>query len=481
MVYRAQVDPPWDGDVWRAVARAALLAGAAPADIAWNGDAQFGLLAGVDVVTLACVRPAPRVAPDFLSLAAAVLCHRDPQRYALLYRLLWRIGNGEPDLLSRATDVDVNRAQMLAKAVRRDSHKMKAFVRFRQVRGQDNSYVAWFEPDQQIVDRVAPFFARRFAGMRWAIITPERSVSWDGTRLRFGTGGFRADAPSDDAQETLWQTYYANIFNPSRLNPTMMRREMAQKYWKNLPETRLLPDLLRNAGQRVRDMAERAPQATRRRIPRALPEAPRPVFEGSIDALGRAARDCRRCVLWEPATQVVFGTGPTLARVMIVGEQPGDQEDLSGRPFVGAAGKLLDRALDVVGLDRSALYLTNAVKHFRYEQRGKVRMHKNPSAGHVQACKPWLLGEIASVRPRMIVCLGAMAARAVFGTDIRLMQERGRWRLLDNGVHAFATVHPSWVLRQAGHERVAAFDGFVRDLQILKDALEADRLAGIGK
>ena len=466
-MYVAQIDPPWDVDVWRGVARAALLADVQAQDIAWNGDQQAGLLAGIDVATLSPVRTAPRVASQFLSLAAAVLCHRDPQRHALLYRLLWRMANGEKSLLSRATDIDVNRAQVLAKSVSRDSHKMKAFVRFREVPGQDNAYVAWFEPDHHIVDRVAPFFARRFAGMRWAIITPDRSASWDGTKLVMGAGGARADAPADDAQEALWRTYYANIFNPARLNPTMMRQEMAQKYWKNLPETQLLPDLIRDAGQRVRDMAERVAQEPRRRIPVAMAESPPMDFDGSIDSLNRAAQACRRCELWQPATQMVFGSGPENARVMFVGEQPGDQEDLSGRPFVGPAGKLLDRALQALQLDRKTFYMTNAVKHFRYEQRGKVRMHKNPAVSHMQACKPWLLGELATIKPRIVVCLGATAARVVLGDQFRLMEERGRWHVLDDGVRAFATVHPSWVLRQPAETRDVAFSGLVRDLEML--------------
>ncbi|MEO7917119.1 MAG: UdgX family uracil-DNA binding protein, partial [Dokdonella sp.] len=462
-------------DAWRAVARTALLAGVAPHDIAWNGDAQSGLLAGIDMMSLAPVRNPPRVSSTFLSLAASVLCHRDTQRHALLYRLLWRIGNGEAKLLSRATDIDVNRAQVLAKTVSRDCHKMKAFVRFREVPGQDNAYVAWFEPDHHIVDRVAPFFARRFAGMRWAILTPDRRAWWDGMTLQFGPGGSRADAPADDAQENLWRTYYANIFNPARLNPTMMRQEMAQKYWKNLPETQLLPDLIRDAGQRVRDMAERTPQPARRRIPEARTESAPLDFDGSIDSLARAAHQCRRCELWKPATEVVFGQGPENARVMIVGEQPGDQEDLRGKPFVGPAGKLLDRAFDSLGLDRASFYMTNSVKHFRYEQRGKLRMHKNPAVSHVSACRPWLLGELAAVQPRIVVCLGAIAARAILGNDFRLTDQRGRWHNVGDGKRALATVHPSWVLRQPSERRDEAFADFVADLNVLKDAIDMDQ------
>ena len=246
----------------------------------------------------------------------------------------------------------MHRALELAKSVRRDSHKMKAFVRFRAVPGEDNAFVAWFEPDHFIVDRVAPFFMRRFAGMRWAILTPYRSAMWDGESLTFGDGRTRADAPSDDAQESLWRTYYASIFNPARLNPDMMRQEMAQKYWKLLPEAQLLPTLIRDANQRTHAMRERAPEPTRRRIPRVAGHIA-VVVEPGLRGLRQAARACRNCELWQPATQTVFGEGPEDARIMLIGEQPGDEEDLVGRPFVGPSGKLLDRALSELGLDRS--------------------------------------------------------------------------------------------------------------------------------
>ncbi|HST45814.1 MAG TPA: TIGR03915 family putative DNA repair protein, partial [Luteimonas sp.] len=319
----AGVDPPWDLDAWRTQARAALVAGCMPDTVDWRGDAQATLLGGVAVGSLPRTRAAPSVPAAFMSLAGSVLCHRDPHRHALLYRMLWRIAGGERHLLELATDADVHRAQALGQAVRRDAHKMKAFVRFREVKGEDGAFVAWFEPEHFIVDRVAPFFARRFAGMRWAILTPYRSAHWDGAALAFGPGGVRADAPADDAREDLWRTYYANIFNPARLNPTMMRSEMPQKYWKHLPEAQLLPGLMREAGSRVRDMAERAPEAPRRRIPAA--PAVVPPATGGIAGLAAAARACRACALWQPATQTVFGEGAPDAGVVIVGEQPGDQ------------------------------------------------------------------------------------------------------------------------------------------------------------
>ena len=267
-MHRAVVDPPWDLDAWRDVARAALRAAIPPEHIAWDGDAQAALLPGADLRDAPPVRDVPSVPSEFFALAGAVLCHRDAGRHGLLYRIAWRIAAGERHLPRLATDADVHRAMQLEKSVRRDTHKMKAFVRFRAVPGEDNAYIAWFEPEHHILDRVAPFFARRFAGMRWAILTPYRSVAWDGAALAFGPGARRDEAPADDAQETLWRTYYAHIFNPARLNPRMMRQEMPQKYWKHLPEAHLLPELIRTAGERVRDMAERAHEPPRRKIPR---------------------------------------------------------------------------------------------------------------------------------------------------------------------------------------------------------------------
>jgi len=466
-VIRAFVNPGWDFSVWRALARKALRAEIEPASLDWDDTQHPSLLGGQTLDEMPVKVDVPQVPRAFLPLAARVLAHRDPQRHALLYRLLWRLSHGEPHLLTHVTDLDVLRATVLEKVIRRDAHKMKAFVRFREVPGEDNAYMSWFDPEHHIVDLVAPFFMRRFTGMRWAILTPYRSAFWDMETLTFGDGAMRGDAPDDDAQEAMWRTYYANIFNPARVNLRMMRSEMPQKYWKNLPEAHLLPDLLRGAGSRMHDMVERVPEPVRRRIPLSLPPVTHPVEEG-LRALKAAARDCRRCPLWEPATQTVFGEGPEDARVMIVGEQPGDEEDLSGRPFVGPAGKLLNRALEELGIERAQLYVTNTVKHFKFERRGKFRLHRNPALLEREACHDWLESELAVVRPQILVCMGATASEAVFGKGFRLLQERGVWRTLVGGTRAFATVHPAWVLRQRDPvQRETAYRGFVNDLALL--------------
>jgi uracil-DNA glycosylase family protein len=193
----------------------------------------------------------------------------------------------------------------------------------------------------------------------------------------------------------------------------------------------------------------------------------------NLDALRREAAACRACELWKLGTQTVFGEGPPDARVMLVGEQPGDQEDVQGEPFVGPAGKLLDRALEQAGLDRDEVYLTNAVKHFRWEPRGKRRIHKKPGMAHVKACRPWLDAEIGTVKAEAIVLLGATAATSVLGPRFRLTEHRGEFLETELDALVTATVHPSSILRaRDATEREAGMAGFVRDLTLVAQAVQ---------
>jgi DNA polymerase len=187
--------------------------------------------------------------------------------------------------------------------------------------------------------------------------------------------------------------------------------------------------------------------------------------KNTFAALCAAAQACRGCPLYLHATQTVFGAGDTRASLMLVGEQPGDIEDLLGRPFAGASGQMLERALESAGLKREALYVTNAVKHFKFEQRGFRRARKTPSAGEIAACRPWLLAEIALVKPRVIVCLGVVAARSLMGGDFRLLRQRGRWREGPEGARVIATYHPSAALRaREEHERERIFRVMLNDI-----------------
>jgi uracil-DNA glycosylase len=192
----------------------------------------------------------------------------------------------------------------------------------------------------------------------------------------------------------------------------------------------------------------------------------------SLRKLSAAARECRGCDLYENATQVVFGQGPQDARVMLVGEQPGDQEDRQGAPFVGPAGALLDKALEDAGIPRRDVYVTNAVKHFSWEPRGKRRIHKKPRASEIRACRPWLEAEVRAVKPIVVVCLGASAAQAVIGPQFKLMQNRGQVQTSPLSERVIATIHPSAVLRAPDAEgRRAAYDMLVSDLRIVAETL----------
>ncbi|SRR5690606_4945012 len=193
----------------------------------------------------------------------------------------------------------------------------------------------------------------------------------------------------------------------------------------------------------------------------------------SLDAARRAAAGCQGCPLWQNATQTVFGRGPRAARLMLVGDVPGDREDREGAPFVGPAGRLLDRALAAAGIDRRAVYLTNVVKHFKWEPRGKRRIHRTPSSREVAACLPWLELEIELVRPAGIACLGAVAAKALLGPTVRVTRDRGRLLESPLAPHVTATVHPSALIRiRDPAERDAALARFVADLELLRGVLQ---------
>ncbi|MBD3760883.1 UdgX family uracil-DNA binding protein [Rhizorhabdus sp.] len=448
-MHRILLARPDDYEGWRDAARALALADVAPDAIGWNVEGEAGDLfgdGGNDAVPPP-VRPAFSVPKRFLDLAETVLLHRDPERFALLYAMLLRLRD-DPDRIDDEADPLRRRLDLLAKEVRRDIHKMRAFVRFREV---DGRYVAWFEPVHHIVRANAGFFQRRFANMHWSILTPELSIHWDGAVLSEAPGAARGDGPAGDPVEALWKGYYASIFNPARLKTGAMLKEMPRRYWANMPETALIPELI--AGARARET---------RMVERTMPGGN---ATNAWAALREEAAHCTRCGLFRCATQTVFGEGPVDADIMIVGEQPGDQEDLAGKPFVGPAGQLLDRAMAEAGLDRSRIYVTNAVKHFKFEPRGKRRIHAKPNAGEITACRWWIDQEKAIIRPSRIVLLGTTAIYSLIGKAQTLTSQRGRDLMLD-GIRARATIHPSFLLRMPDKDRTEqAFTMFVEDLR----------------
>jgi probable DNA metabolism protein len=472
--YSVQLAGPTDFAGWRDAARTLALADVQADEILWT----------VVETSPRSNLPEPpaeaelRVPREFVERAETVICHSDPERFAFLYHLLCRLRH-EPSLLKIASDPDIRRFETMEKAIRRDIHKMRAFVRFRKIEidGEDR-YIAWFEPSHFIVERNAPFFVRRFTGMKWSILTPYGSAYWDGETVTFGPGASKADAPADDGAEELWRTYYQNIFNPARLKPKAMQAEMPKKYWRNLPEASLIPGLITGADEAAKEMVARMPtlpaphhaRVKAKHWPARVADAPSEDQKAeSIAELKRQAKTCRRCPLWRDATQTVFGEGPENAEVVFVGEQPGDQEDLAGKPFVGPAGKVFDAILDEADVDRQKTYVTNAVKHFKFEPRGKRRIHSKPNAGEVQACRWWIDQELDLIKPKLVVALGATAAQSLLGKAVPVTKSRGDVIERDDGLRVFITIHPSFILRiPDATDKEAEYARFLKDMKAVK-------------
>lgn len=475
------LDGETDFEGWRKAARRLARNGIAPAEVNWTVRGNAPELFGHEADTSLEEIPGTfNVPARFVELARMAILHRNPERFALLYRLLWRL-RGEHDLLDIATDPDVARISAMAKAVRRDEHKMHAFVRFREIgREAKSHFVAWFEPEHHIVELAAPFFASRFADMPWSILTPDMSAHWDGHAISFTEGVSRSQAPSQDRLEEIWRSYYASIFNPARLKVKAMQSEMPKKYWRNLPEASLIKPLVASAESTTRAMIES--EATKPHKAQKREDTPmlrsRTASADDLASLRAEAASCRDCPLWKDATQTVFGEGPARARLMLVGEQPGDKEDLAGKPFVGPAGLMLDRALKEAGIDRDKVYVTNAVKHFKFVPRGKIRLHQKPSTPEIRACRQWYERELAAVRPKLVVAMGATAAQCVFGKAMPVNRNRGRSIELGDGNAALITVHPSYLLRLPDEvAKAREYERFVDDLRLAAKLLKSSAQA----
>ena len=419
----------WDG--WRAATRAHVLSGTPPEALIWQvgpGEAD-PLPAGTGSFGV------PRA---LVALAAQAIQARASSRFDLLYRLVWRAQAGEP-VLELRDDPTLTDARRLALRVRAEAHRMRTHLRFL---AEDGHFLGWYAPAHFVLEANAQLLARRFAGLRFSILTPDASADWDGAALRFGAG-LPAEAVSDDAAlAAQWQEWRADILADARSGTS-------------IPEAESLDE-----DPRAPDRPPLGPVVLR------LPADP------DIAGAAGEAITCHRCPLAGPATQTVFGEGPADAALLFIGEQPGDQEDIIGRPFVGPAGQLLDRALEEAGIDRRRIYITNAVKHFKFTPRGTRRIHQTPEAPEIQVCRFWLDVERVRLRPKLTILMGATAARAVLGRPVTIGRERGRPFALPDGARGFITVHPSFLLRvpDAGSQ-AREYARFVQELG------EAARLA----
>lgn len=460
-------------EAWRTQARALASNRIPPEQVNWRRmNASSELFDVLGKTSLPEVKQGFSVPKPFLHLAEIAICHAAEDVFTALYRLMLRLIDA-PEVLANPADPDGAHAMALSKAVSRDAHKMKAFVRFKEISPSGRArrcFASWFEPDHHIVEHTAGFFVRRFADMDWIISTPHGNATFlDGKRA---FSPFAGMPPSHhDATDDLWRTYYANIFNPARLKIKAMQSEMPKKYWRNLPEAGMIPGLVRQAETRAVKMqaAEATPIPAHLHkikapavIPAVLPER----FE-TLNELHAAARNCRRCDLCRHATQTVCGEGPQNAPIMFVGEQPGDQEDLGGKPFIGRAGHIFMQALSAAGLKRSSVYITNAVKHFKFQPRGKRRIHERPNSHEIALCRWWLEHELELVKPGVIVAMGATALQALTGDGDGVSSRRGSVDEAGNGAKLVITYHPSAILRAGtGPKSEELKNHFFTDVQL---------------
>jgi uracil-DNA glycosylase len=425
---------------WREAARELLAFEIAPHTVKWTAHADGAALfsgappepaAPAGAVDLAHANPTLHLPRQLMDMLQGAACFRSAERWPFLYRLVWRWQHGDQAVLSEA-DEDGGRLHAMVKAVHRDERDMHARIRFRERPEAVGAprFVAWFAPAHDVLPQVAQHFVSRIGRISWMIATPEASVLWDGETLH-NTGPLINSADDLDAPgEAPWLTYYRSIFKPARADAVAVQRHVPAEFCQNSPE----------AG-----------------------EAP-----STLDR-------CRRCDLWQHASQAVGGVGPKRARIMLVGEQPGDQEDLAGKPFVGPAGQLLDRALEQAGIDRRKVYLTNAVKHFKWEPRGKRRWHKTPAQREIEACSYWLAQELAQEQPEVIVALGSTALKAVLGTSHVTLKDTLGKPIRHDGRWVVTVYHPSYVLRVPDEDMKAqAMAVMVDGLKLAKRLLAGD-------
>lgn len=466
---------------WRDAARGLLACNTRPEDVQWIESTGAGDLfgthdaAGIRNEDTEVSGPAPRISREMMAMLSSAACYRAPDRWAFLYRVIWRWRN-EDQAVASAADEDGARLHSMVKAIYREEHKMHAYLRFRErpESAGPPQFVAWFEPEHDVLPQVADHFARRMGRASWMIGTPQGTVLWDGKTLHAGPQVMAGPADIDDAGEALWLTYYRSIFNPARLNTLVMQGHIPSRYWKNLPEGKLVPTMISEATSGARRVGQIQAVGSRRgtSIPisaeQAQPDREQP---SKLD-------ECRRCDLWSNATQAVPGVGPPTARIMLVGEQPGDQEDLAGLPFVGPAGKLLDEVLERAGLDRKSVYLTNAVKHFKWEPRGKRRLHKTPGQREINACAYWLDHELEQVRPAVVVALGSTALKSVLRTSKASLTEMLGKPFRHGDRWIVAVYHPAYILRVPDENaRMNGLKAMADGLRLAQQ-LAADQAAG---
>lgn len=404
------------------------------------------------------------VRADYKKLAENVACAQESDKWHILYDLLFRLKFISPHTLEFFGDPVLQKALHYQKEVTREIHKLHAFVRFKKVGLEPNeSYIAWFEPSHFVIEKGTPFFARRFGDRPWSIFTPYQSAHFIEGKLTFGPGIRKEEFSAIDQYDILWESYYRSIYNPARLNLKAMKNEMAVKYWKNMPEVTHLQRLIAETPNRLQKMNDKA-------LKNLNIDESWTLEQVYLDSL-----NCTACPIHEKATQTVFGKGPAVAPLMIVGEQPGDEEDLAGVPFVGPSGKMLEQWLSNFGMQTEQIYITNSVKHFKWEPHASGRrLHKKASTSEIGMCRPWLEAEIKRVKPRVLLAMGVTAALSTLGKLVKLQEVRGKAHWSDTyNCWIIPTWHPAAILRASSEiESESRTQQVLQDIQLAVSKIE---------
>lgn len=444
---------------WRKYARNLLEEKVHYNEVIWESDRTGSLFDFVDATppSQASVIKIPR---DFIQDAEFVAAFRDDSTWSLLYKLAYRIVYEEKNLMQISLDDDVLDFHRRMRLVSRDLHKVRAFVRFKEIKKNDKSiYMAWHRPDHRVLKFSASFFANRFNGMNWVIYTPDESMSWIDNQLTFGPGITQQEAQAFDHTEELWKTYFGSIFNPGRLKVKAMKKELPVRHWATLPEAEIISQLIADAPKKLDEFYESQRPGAQQWVPK----------EATLPELKAALPNCNACGICTKATAPVFGEGPSNAQIVFVGEQPGNEEDLSGSPFVGPAGKILMDALEKAGIKRNEVYITNAVKAFKWKENNGTRRHVNPSSFEIGACRPWVKAELEIIKPHLLVCLGASAAQSVFGKMMKVHDSRGKIFQTSFCEKTIILPHPSAILRTPAQEQETLHQQFINDIVGIKN------------
>lgn len=393
--------------------------------------------------------PAFKITRRVFELCQTVIQANEPERFDLLYRWITLCQNHADPFNDKTHHALIHRIERLVQAVQAETSRLRDLLRFHK-QSDRSELIAFFEPTHYVIEANSDFFQRLQADQSWLLITPYRSLKVNGQQKIFGPGFSSNPLKNHDADQ--WNDFLNDFFPKDQ--PLQK-----QYYWQELPQAALPKDEVLSQTQSITPLASSEEAITS--VPTILKNV-----DFSMIKLAQTAAECQRCALWKPATQTVFGEGCAKSRLMLVGEQPGDQEDRFGRPFVGPAGQVMNHAIAHAGFERQDVYTTNAVKHFKFTPRGQRRIHQSPNPKEIAACSFWLEAEREIVKPTVLLMLGASAARSILGRPVTISRERSQFIPLNNDTIGMITVHPSYLLRLPDREsKKREYWRFVEDLK----------------